>query len=228
MVGARATSSQPNVEPGRFNTRGVGFEGWEVDASVVAVLFDSFGEAAVLPVVAVDAAQCVDDLGESGDVDLVAFGEPPPRVEGVEAFLEAGDAVDRGVPVEDLEDVVAATGLTQFTHLLPRLVVAVDVGAGRGLDLFETVPGPGDVVVGGGELAAGVAAATEPAALEPVLGNVTPADDVVDVTLCLGEPFALGTGGLIELVHFALGGDQLGVDPLPRRGVVRRPLLGLI
>ncbi len=52
-----------------------------MDAGVVAVLFDGVGEPAVVAVVIVDVAEDVDDFGESGYVDLVAFGESPPGVE---------------------------------------------------------------------------------------------------------------------------------------------------
>jgi hypothetical protein len=153
--------SRPDVEPGRFDAGGLGLEGWEVDAGVNAVLFDGVGEPAVAPVVVVDVAEDVDDLGQPGYIQLVAIGEPPPAVEGVEALLELGDR--RGHPPVELgEHVLVAQLLVEMVDVVPGLVVALDVGAGVGSNLFIVLLGPCERVVGGGELSPSVSSATEP------------------------------------------------------------------
>jgi hypothetical protein len=76
------------------------FGGWEVDAGVEAALFDRVGERSVVPVVTVDVAEGVDDLGEPEHVHLVAPGESPPGVERLEPLLERRDVVGRHVPLE--------------------------------------------------------------------------------------------------------------------------------
>ncbi len=89
--------------------------------------------------------------------------------------------------------------------------------------------GPGEPVVGGGEVTAGVTSAAQSAALEPVFSNLVFPPGVVEVVLG-GErapPAVAGWAGRAGR-RSRSGGVQLGFEAFTFGGVGRRPLLGLL
>src|SRR5262245_11789499 len=105
------------------------------------------------------------------------------------------------------------------------MVVPLDIGADRDLRLVEGVIGPGELVVGGGKFAVGVAAAADPTSLEALFGEFECLARLVDVSSGGGEPVTLPPGGLLQYVGYSSGRFEGGLEPVPVGGVGRGPLL---
>ena len=87
--------------------------------------------------------------------------------------------------------------------------------------------GPGEPVVGGGEVAAGVAAAADPAAVEPLFGELACPAGVVEVVFGGGEPVTLVAGWAPRADRGSRrAASSCGFEPFPFGGVGRGPLLG--
>ena len=111
--------------------------------------------------------------------------------------------------------------------LLSGVVVAVDVGRRVLVELVEGVGGPGEPVLGGGEVAASLTAAADPAAVEPVHRKPVLQPGVVEVVVGGSELVALSPGGPVEPVDVTSGGVQVGLEAFTFGSIDRDPLLGL-